>query len=151
MVISHKNRTTVITAIVIFALLLILAKVSDITRPRVPLKSSHPAFEVLHHDNPDKSGIEQYAILIPARDNGKDAAQFVESRCEEWPCNVEIFDNKRAFQLYEHYKNQSSWTNDDFVFAANHYVGSIYFESGTYVKYPFKQDQQYKEFTRSAH
>ena len=118
----------------------LLARIEQYATPQVPLKSTNPPFEVMKHD---ASNIETYAILIPSGGNGKAVAEKVEEICK-WSCSVDIFDNRRAFSLHERYKTMGPWADDDYLFVAEHYVGRIYFESGTYVKYPFKDEEEYK-------
>jgi hypothetical protein len=93
--------------------------------------------------------VDNYFVLV---DSGETAVEKIASEvnnsCKK-SCNIDIFDDSRAFELDKEYKNLTEpvalekWKKDNYVFVADHLVGEILF-SGNYTSYPMK-DWYYKQ------
>lgn len=110
------------------------------------------SYEVLERN--ENNTVENFKVLIKAGDDGKAIAMEVKKGCKK-PCNIDIYDDKRALELQKEYdvmmgtpdttpQQLQSWKQKNYVFVADHFVGYINFELDEYQEYPYK-DWYYQE------
>lgn len=109
-------------------------------------------YEVLSRK--DAGDAENISLLVKAGTSGEAAAIAVKATCKK-PCNIDVYDDKKAYDLnalYDEMMGKSTtqqsdltnWKKTNYVYVGDHYIGGINFELGTYDEYPFR-DWYYKE------
>ncbi|OGK30116.1 hypothetical protein A3I56_00450 [Candidatus Roizmanbacteria bacterium RIFCSPLOWO2_02_FULL_43_10] len=103
----------------------------------------------------DSKTVENIDVLIGQnKTNPESVAIEIKKICTK-PCNIDLYDNEEAYNLQMEYDTLmqtpgtettqlDDWTNKNYVFVADHYIGTINFDTGEYNDYPFR-DWKYKE------
>lgn len=105
------------------------------------------AYEILSQE--ELSNVENYNLLVKNSSEAKSSAEVVKKSCKK-ACNIAVYDDKKAYDLEMEYKKLTdqkeidAWKKTNYIFVADHLVGSIDFETGTYKEYPYR-DWYYKE------
>lgn len=99
------------------------------------------------------STVENYWVLVKSGQTKEALEDFIrefkKDKCKK-PCNVSLYDEKRAAELDIEYKKlttmeaQNSWKEKNYIYVADHLVGWMSFDSDSYWEYPYK-DWYYKE------
>lgn len=109
-------------------------------------------YEIL--DKNENKTVDNYKVLINPGDDGKAIAMEVKKGCNK-PCNIDIYDDKHALELQREYdammgtldtqpQELQAWKLKNYLFVADHLVGYVDFESGSYQEYPYR-DWYYDE------
>lgn len=110
-------------------------------------QESVKAYEVLSQE--EASNVENYNLLVKSSSEAKSSAEEIKKSCKK-SCNIAVYDDKKAYDLEVEYKKLTdqkeidTWKKTNYVFVADHLVGNIDFETGTYKEYPYR-DWYYKE------
>lgn len=102
----------------------------------------------------ENMAVENIDVLIPKGEDAQAIATEVKKTCKK-SCNINIYDEKRAFELQHQYDTMMSdpntqpvdlqeWKKKNYIYVAEHYVGSVEFSTGIFDDYPFK-DWYYQE------
>ncbi len=106
-------------------------------------------------DKNENKVVENIFVLVePGETNGEKIALEIKKTCKN-KCNIDLFDDQKAFDLQKQYtemlgkpetkpSDATEWKNTNYVFVAEHLIGSIDFETGTYKAFPMK-DWHYEE------
>lgn len=123
------------------------------TQQAQPQAKSQYQYEVL--SKRDNGNVENADVLVTSGEtNGEAIALEVKKTCKK-PCNINIYDDKKAFDLQTQYdemmcdsSTQSSdlqtWKEKNYVFVGDHLIGYMEFSADAYDEYPYK-DWYYKE------
>lgn len=109
---------------------------------------SAPNYEIVKVD--PRATVTNYSVLVAAGTDAKGVAEDVKKKCTDKPCNISVYDDRKALELDEQYKTLSTsgemeaWKKQHYVYVADHLLGWIDFSTGTYQEYPNK-DWYYKE------
>lgn len=98
--------------------------------------------------------VENIAVLINPNESAQMISSDIKSTCKK-PCNIDVYDDQKAYDLYSQYDSMmgdistnpedlTKWKQENYVYVADHLVGSIDFETGSFTEYPFR-DWYYKE------
>lgn len=127
-----------------------LAEKQQVSPTAVEAKQSAVTYDVLGKTS-DKV-IENYAVLAKSG-TPKEIAEEVKKKCTK-QCNIDVYDDSNAFVKYKEYqlllgdlskqKEVTQWKQDNYVYVADHLVGSIEFETQIFKEYPLR-DWHYKE------
>jgi hypothetical protein len=105
-------------------------------------------YEIL--DKQANKAVENISVLVKEDETeGEAIAMEVKGTCTK-PCNISVYDTRKAFDLNQSYKNLTdqaqieAWRKQNYVYVADHLIGDINFELGTYSPYPLR-DWQYDE------
>lgn len=106
-----------------------------------------PEYQIAFRD--ENNRVENYELLITPGADGKAAALDVKKQCKK-PCNIYVYDDSKAQKLEREYADISdadsttAWKKKNYVYVADHLVGSIDFETGEWQGYPYR-DFYYRE------
>lgn len=108
----------------------------------------------------DAGNVENLAFLYTGTDKSKEyleniAKEIKSNECKK-PCNVELYDDKSAFDLQQQYDQMmgsfdtkqselDSWKKKNYVFVADHLLGYLEFSNEGYFNYYPYRDWYYKE------
>jgi len=106
--------------------------------------------------NRDRGNVINYKLLISPDDVivAEDIATDFFKKCSK-NCTVDVYDDEKALNLHEQYdqmymksettqEDLKGWENKNYIYVADHYVGSINFDAKMYSDYPLK-DWYYEE------
>lgn len=105
----------------------------------------------------DAGAVENISVLVgPGGSDTQPIAQEVKRTCNK-QCNINLYDDKKAFELQEQYDammadsntkpaDLEAWKKANYVYVADHLVGYVEFSSGSFDDFPFK-DSYYRELT----
>ena len=169
-----KTKKTVNFKIIGLGLIIfvILGVISDIRKAnnkdsevvdnkQAELSSTKPAvlnYEKLKYE--DVGNVENLAFLYTGTDKSKEyleniAKEIKSNECKK-PCNVDLYDDKSAFDLQQQYDQMmgsfdtkqselDSWKKKNYVFVADHLLGYLEFSDEAYFNYYPYKDWYYKE------
>jgi hypothetical protein len=147
-----KVSIGVIVVIIVFAILKSASDNKTTTQSAQPSAKRDATkakldYVLVHQD--ENNRVENYEIVIMPGTGGEAAALDVKRECEK-PCNIFVYDTVEAQKLDREYHDISNgesaakWKQDNYVYVADHLVGSIDFETGKWSAFPYR-DWQYKE------
>lgn len=171
--IPAKKRAVYVAGLWGFVLMLLIFNAGKQPSPRVVTQSA-PTNEVVTESKPSEANqavnenydyeilsqksngnVENFSILVkPGELNGEAIATEIKAQCVK-SCNIDVYDDKKAFELQQEYDTMmgdistpkskiDAWKKNNYVFVADHYIGGVNFELGTYDDYPFR-DWYYDE------
>lgn len=140
---------------VLIGTILLSALVLSACSSGTPTSSNQPTSsptEVSQLNYENRPTVENYAFLFTGTDKSEShlkevLQQIKEEKCKK-QCNVDLYDDKQAYELDKQYRDLGSleemteWKNKNYVFVADHLVGDIMFDEFSY--YPMK-DSFYEE------
>ena len=97
----------------------------------------------------ENNAVENIDVLIQKDEGAQAVAAKVKETCKK-SCNINVYDEKQAFELQQQYdammtdlKTQPAdlqeWKKKNYIYVADHYVGSVEFSTGIFDDYPFKE------------
>lgn len=162
-----KKKYLIIGGIILFVLILIGAGGSS-TKDEVPAEksanqeiaqqpsqASAPKYKYEILSRVEDKVDENISVLIEAGEtDSQGLAAEVQENCKK-QCNISLYDDKKAFELNEQYDKMmgasdtqpsdlQEWKEKNYVFVAEHLVGTVGYSFGSYDDYPFK-DWYYEE------
>ncbi|MFZ5437468.1 MAG: hypothetical protein ACOZAK_00195 [Patescibacteria group bacterium] len=104
----------------------------------------------------DVGTVENISVLIATdASNPESIANEVKRTCKK-QCNINLYDDKKAFELQDQYDQLISrqaepsqldaWKKENYIYVADHFIGYMEFSTGAYDDFPYK-DWYYKELT----
>lgn len=98
--------------------------------------------------------VENFFYLFLGNEKSKEnleriAKDIKTKECKK-PCNISLFDDKRAYELDRERSNLTTkeaidaWNNKDYIYVAEHLLGQLTFDTDTFLYYPLK-DWFYEE------
>ena len=114
-------------------------------------------YEILNTENGKLA--DNIWVLIEPGESGENAARAVKQACKK-PCLIQVYDNKEAYLLDAQYTEMLSdldtpqsalteWKEKNYVFVADHLVGSILNGEDEYKAYPMR-DWYYEEQKKNS-
>lgn len=127
--------------------------VNESSAPSV-VKKQQASFEQLNYGN--LNNVENFDYLYSGEDKSKDTVSKIaddikSSKCKK-PCNISIYDEKKAYELDHSRQSLTSsedinaWDEKNYVYVADHLIGFLNFDSEAFSYYPYR-DSHYKELT----
>lgn len=162
-----KNKKVWVIAIAVIMVMgligAVIEKTSPATTPSVAKQEQSQAqptttaqkyqYKVL--SRVENKTVENVDVLVqPGEVSAEAIAMEVKASCKK-PCNINVYDDQKAYDLESQYNKMmgdtstqpndlQTWKKTNYVYVADHLVGAVEFETGTFDQYPYK-DWYYKE------